>query len=93
MIGYGEATQASVLKVVDYFKLHGFDSTSAFQDIGSGFGKVAFDVAPKAKPYAEAMKNYKPEQILLFRIWHLSRLNIQTNKIYLKYSQEFSLFT
>lgn len=48
---------------------------------------------PKAKPYAVAMKYYKREQTLLFRSWHLSRLNMQTSKMYQKYSHEYSLFT
>ena len=42
---YGEATSSSIFKVVQTFKLHGFNFESTFLDIGSGYGKVVFDVA------------------------------------------------
>jgi tRNA G46 methylase TrmB len=42
---YGEATPASLRRVVEALEEVGFTSDSVFIDIGSGFGKVLFDVA------------------------------------------------
>lgn len=43
--GYGEPSTQLVWKLWDLFKMVGYDPHSTFLDIGSGFGKVVFQIA------------------------------------------------
>ncbi|CAH0475805.1 unnamed protein product [Peronospora belbahrii] len=70
---YGEITQASFQRVVDYLKEHcGLTKTSYFVDVGSGLGKPNFHVS--VDPGVQVSYGIELEELR----WHLSLHNLRS---------------